>query len=137
IHTMRRPFLSSTVVTVAVVTLARIERRSSVMLMRAPWCGSTRRLARCAGTKGDRVAQALGGGDAVLPPPAHLVAQHVGRARRELQRERFARRRAWRMRIRPKAHATRARERHTHHHRELRHVAMPAQRRPWTIFGDQ
>src|SRR5439155_15497381 len=62
-----------------------------------------------AGAEGDGVAQLFGGRDAMLPAPADFVAQHIRRARLEIEREDF---RAFFVRVLPEPHPARAGERH-------------------------
>src|SRR5512138_695738 len=78
--------------------------------------------------KSNGVTQFLGWRDAVLPAPARFVAQDIRRARLQLKRENFFA--PFRFpRIRTQADARRASKRDADDQLEVRHIAVPAERR--------
>src|SRR5687768_14572874 len=70
----------------------------------------------------------------MLPAPADFVAQHIDRARFQVQDENL---RALARRVGAKAHAAVASKGHAHDQLELRHVAMPAERRARPVLVDR
>jgi hypothetical protein len=71
----------------------------------------------------------------VLPAPARIAAEHIGRARRKFQREHLLA--ILGRRKRAKAHAARRGERDAAHELEVRNVAVPAERGAGAVLGDE
>jgi hypothetical protein len=101
-----------------------------------PWYQPRAVRSPASGAHRDRVAERLDGRHAVLPPPARVTAEEVGRARLGLEREDVGLL-PWIPGIAPKADAAGREEREADDRLVVRDVAVPAERRARLVLRDQ